>query len=111
MQKRDFFLGEFSEKIACNFLESKGYSIVKTRYKNRHGEVDIIAEKSGKIILIEVKYRKQFDDFEGIVDDKKLERMFKTAEEFLENRKEWQFDIIFLNAKYEVYHLENVIGC
>ena len=109
MQKRADFLGEFAEKIACNFLEGKGYKITHRRVKAKYGEIDIIAENCGKIVLVEVKYRKEFEDFEGIVDEKKLEKMHKTAQTLFKNNENWQFDILFLNAKYEVFHLENVL--
>lgn len=50
-------LGRQGEKMAIDFLLSKGYSICETNYRTRGGEIDIIAEKNNVQIFIEVKTR------------------------------------------------------
>jgi putative endonuclease len=49
--------GKLGELIAIKFLKKKGYKIIKTNYKTKQGEIDIIAEHGNFIIFIEVKYR------------------------------------------------------
>lgn len=53
---KDF--GNIGEKIAQNYLKEQGYKIVKTNYKNKIGEIDIIAEDNDVLVFVEVKYRK-----------------------------------------------------
>jgi len=50
-------LGNNGEKIACLFLETKGYKIIEKNYRGNRKEIDIIAEKDGYIIFAEVKTR------------------------------------------------------
>ena len=50
-------LGNNGEKIACLFLETKGYKIIEKNYRGNRKEIDIIAEKDGYIIFVEVKTR------------------------------------------------------
>lgn len=50
--------GKMGEDIAADFLEKNGYNIIIRNYAHRFGEIDIIAEKDGFIVFIEVKYRK-----------------------------------------------------
>ena len=50
--------GDIGEKIALNYLKECGYKIVKTNYKNKIGEIDIIASDGDFLVFIEVKYRK-----------------------------------------------------
>lgn len=50
-------VGKKGEKIALDFLIHKGYSIYETNYRTRVGEIDIIAEKRGVLVFIEVKTR------------------------------------------------------
>ena len=45
------------EKIAQDYLQKKGYKILKTNYYTRRGEIDIIAQNNKCIIFVEVKTR------------------------------------------------------
>lgn len=51
-------LGRWGEEQAAEFLQRKGYAILKTRYRRREGEVDLIAEQNGFLCFVEVKLRK-----------------------------------------------------
>jgi len=50
-------LGDYGEKLAVNYLKKRGYKIVKTNYKIRIGEIDIIALDGEFLVFVEVKYR------------------------------------------------------
>lgn len=50
-------LGILGEKRAVDTLRARGYSIVATRHRSRHGEIDIIAEDGRCIVFVEVKLR------------------------------------------------------
>lgn len=43
------------EDIACKFLVKRDYKILDRNYRKKWGEIDIIAQKDGKINFIEVK--------------------------------------------------------
>ena len=47
--------GEIGENIAVKFLVKHGYSIIERNYTKKWGEIDIVAQKSGKLHFIEVK--------------------------------------------------------
>jgi putative endonuclease len=49
--------GKAAERAAAGFLKSKGYKILELNYKNKFGEVDVIARDKGVICFIEVKAR------------------------------------------------------
>lgn len=50
-------IGEIGEKIAVKYLKQEGYYIIERNYRNKFGEIDIIASKNGCTIFIEVKSR------------------------------------------------------
>jgi Holliday junction resolvase-like predicted endonuclease len=47
--------GALGEKVVVTYLIEHGYSILDTNYWRKWGELDIIAEKDGKVHFVEVK--------------------------------------------------------
>jgi putative endonuclease len=50
-------LGNLGETIAAEYLEKHGYHLIERNFKARYGEIDIIAQKQGILVFIEVKTR------------------------------------------------------
>lgn len=81
-------VGKKGEKMALDFLRRTGYSIHETNYRTRLGEIDIIAEKKGIIVFIEVKTRigdKKGKPYEAITSHKI--RHLQKAIQFYINKK------------------------
>ncbi len=49
------------EAIARHYLEEEGYFILERNYRNKYGEIDIIARKDENIFFFEVKTRTGID--------------------------------------------------
>lgn len=58
MIKGNLSLGQCAEDSAADFLKQHGYSIIKRNYRNKLGEIDIIARHKGAICFVEVKARR-----------------------------------------------------
>lgn len=54
---RKKLLGRQGESLTCKYLKKHGYKILKRNYKTPFGEADILAQKDGYIVFIEVKSR------------------------------------------------------
>lgn len=82
-------LGRKGEDLVAEYLRQKGYIVVKRNYKDRFGEIDIIAENKEEIVFVEVKTRRDGALVSGLqaVDIKKAERIRKTALLFLNRLK------------------------
>jgi putative endonuclease len=79
--------GKGSEDRVEVFLREKGFSILARNYRKVFGEIDIIAEKEGKVWFLEVKtVNKNFPPIEKI-DKRKILRMVKVAETFMTERE------------------------
>lgn len=57
MSKSHIELGQRGERIAVNFLKNNGYNIIRTNYRTRLGQIDIIAKDKKTICFVEVKTR------------------------------------------------------
>jgi len=57
MIKGNLSLGQCAEDSAADFLKQHGYNIIKRNYRNKLGEIDIIARHKGTLCFVEVKAR------------------------------------------------------
>lgn len=58
--QKDFYkklLGKTGERLTCKTLKKAGYKVVLKNYVTRYGEADIVAEKDGETVFVEVKTR------------------------------------------------------
>lgn len=107
--------GNKGEDIAANYLENKGYTIVKRNFKfGREGEIDIIAKNEKILIFIEVKTRTNHLYGEPIaqISMNKRRTWRRAAEGFLYINKivdyECRFDLIGIDITGETLHIEHI---
>jgi predicted AAA+ superfamily ATPase len=58
MQNKHQKFGEKSENLAVWYLKKNGYKILEQNYRNRMGEIDIIAKEKKTLVFVEVKSRR-----------------------------------------------------
>jgi len=93
------FLGDLFEERVVNYLLKKGFKVLSRNYRSRFGEIDIIAQKSSKLAVIEVKGGKSWKNLPYRVDCNKLKRVFLTFQRWLgENSNYERFEVVFLTA-------------
>ena len=79
-------LGKRGEVLAWGFLQKQGYSILEKNYRTRFGEMDVVAEKQGMLIFLEVKTRQNnlFGLPAEAVDWRKRQKLARVAEAFIQ---------------------------
>jgi putative endonuclease len=92
-------LGILGETMAQKYLLKEGYLIRTVNYRFIKYEIDIVAEKNDKIIVVEVKTRQTAEIGEPwmAVTRKKQRQIIACADHYLQARqidKEVRFDII-----------------
>jgi putative endonuclease len=113
--------GDYGERVAADWLRSKGCKILARNFKGRKGgEVDIVAREGGQLLFTEVKTRKRGAQVRGLaaVNRKKQELIQRGANEWLRRlgtrEVPWRFDVIEVEVsegeKPEVRRIENVFG-
>lgn len=78
-------LGRWGEAQVADDLRMKGWKLLASGYRCRFGEIDLIAEKGGFLVFLEVKLRKNagFAEAREFVDRRKQEKLRLTAESYL----------------------------
>jgi len=112
-------VGEFGEKIAINYLKSKGYSIIGKNVKISFKEIDIIAKIKEKIVFFEVKTRtsKKLGAADEAISSKKINNLKKAIGFYIAENKikanNIRLDFIAINIdKYKkianIKHFEDI---
>lgn len=96
-------LGRWGEGQAAEYLRKKGYRLVDAGWRCRFGEVDLIVEKGGFLVFVEVKLRKddRFAQAREFVDGHKQQRLLLSAQLYLsQNQTQLQprFDVVEVYA-------------
>lgn len=110
--------GNIGESLACDYLTKQKMKIVKTNYKNKIGEIDIIAKDNETIVFIEVKTRAslKFGLPREAITKSKRETIKKVAISYLKSNNlldkvPVRFDCIEIvgdERDYEINHLKNI---
>jgi len=93
-------LGNTGEKLARDFLKKKGYKIRDTNFRCREGEIDIVAEKKGCLVFVEVRTKASsgFGSPEESVTFAKKEKLIASALTYLSERQNlpesWRIDFV-----------------
>lgn len=100
-QRQEF--GKESESLAVRHLKKNGYKILEQNYRNKLGEIDIIAKEKGTLVFVEVKARRTpfFGNPKWAVTFKKQRKISMVALYYLKSTKQTQikarFDVVALS--------------
>jgi putative endonuclease len=95
--------GASGERIAAEYLILSGYRIVERNYRSRYLEVDLIAEKSGRLAFIEVKMRRSDSCGSALesMSRRKIRNLRAAARSFLSESpcrySEYRFDLVAID--------------
>jgi putative endonuclease len=80
--------GQEGERLAVRFLERQGFRILERNYRNRLGEIDIVAEDKGVLVFVEVRTLKESARHapEETIQWKKQQRLSRTALVYVQHK-------------------------
>jgi len=92
-------LGRKGEEAAVNLLKRRGYKIIEQNYKNKLGEIDIIAKDKKTLCFIEVKTRTnlKFGYPQEAVTATKQKKINKVALGYLK-----QYNLLTIPARFDI---------
>lgn len=77
-------LGKQAEKRVADWLTTQGYTIIAHNYRQKWGEIDLIAKHGKTIAFIEVKCRTHhYFELSQVITPAKQKKLLKTARSFL----------------------------
>ena len=113
-------LGQFGEEIAKRYFKKIGLTFIKSNYRLRNGQIDLIYRNSKfQLIFVEVKTRSEQSPEIKLSFSQSM-ALRRTARHFLENYHSpvlaWQFDLIWIHLVWTGYgkvtakikHLKNI---
>ena len=114
MKELNLAEGFRGENLAKNYLQNeKRYAIIAQNYRNKIGEIDIIAREKDTIVFVEVKAREtlMFGRPSEAVNFKKQQKIRRVAEFYLIQKKLYdkvpvRFDVIEILSE-KINHIQN----
>ena len=113
--------GSWAEDYVAQYLKSKNYDILGLNYKKPWGEIDIIAQKEGIVVFVEVKAnKKEIVGFEpeNRINPEKLRRLNRAIQTYLASKKyssdqKTQVDVVSLTIDQDrgvakIKHFKNI---
>ncbi|MDO9347866.1 MAG: YraN family protein [Anaerolineales bacterium] len=120
MSHRRQRIGRWGEAVAADYLINKGFRLLTTNARTPYGEIDLICQREGQIVFVEVKTRTShtFGYPEDSVTPRKQAHMLAAAEHYLQEHElddDWQFDVIAVEGSPgdqspRITHFENVLA-
>lgn len=102
--------------MAARYLCTHDYTILARNYRTPFGEVDLIAQKDGVLVYVEVKYRSSNDYGDPLeaVDRRKQRQICKVANYHYAGyaagqEMDCRFDVIGIYGDGSIRHIPNVI--
>ena len=104
--------GRRAEALAALWLQAQLYSIRERRLKTPVGEIDLIAERFGTTVFVEVKARGAREDVAEALGKVNRQRLVRAAQYYLSRHPALaaaplRFDVIFVAPKSLPRHLKN----
>jgi putative endonuclease len=104
--------GKESESVAVRYLKKNGYKILEQNYRNKIGEIDIIAKDKKTLAFVEVKATRtdSFGSPKWAVTPKKQRKISMVALYYLkttkQNKVKARFDVVAISSSQDNPRIE-----
>lgn len=111
-RRRGGAIGKRGEDLAAAWLEQRGYTILERNWRRPCGELDLIAEREGEIVGVEVKTRTgvAMGEPEEAVTRSKQRKLMLTIQTYLmesgAEQRPYRLDVLAVRLTPSGAHLE-----
>ncbi len=110
-----YHAGLAAEDIVARDYARRGFQLCERRWRGPGGEIDLIFQKAGALVFVEVKKSRDFARAAARISARQIERIYASASGYLARMPTGQdtdsrFDAAFVNRSGAVQILENAFG-
>lgn len=113
-------IGRWGEALAAEYLLGRGYEVLHRNVQTPYGEIDLVAQREGTIIFIEVKARtgSGYGLPEDAITQKKRGHLLAAIQFYWQScgtESPWQVDVIAIlgqpdrPGEVQIEHFENAL--
>jgi putative endonuclease len=104
-----------AEGCVAQDYERRGFTVARTRWRGKAGEIDLVIRNGEGLIFVEVKKSRSFDRAAERVSTKQMHRIYRAAEEYLAREPagsltDVRFDVALMDGQGEIRIIENAFG-
>ena len=105
--------GKNAEKRAEHYLKAHGLSLMQRNFRSIYGEIDLIMQQHKTLVFVEVRYRRRsnFGQSVATIDQRKQNRLIKTALSYLQKHQEidqdCRFDVVTFDGEEKINWIKN----
>ncbi len=108
-----YLAGVSAEDQVAHTYARTGHVILARRWRGKAGEIDLVVEKDGMVIFVEVKKSRTHARAAERLSQRQLARIYKSAEDFLGHlpkgsNSDARIDVALLDSMGQIDILENV---
>lgn len=108
--------GGLGEELALKFMLQKGYTLIEKNHFIRGGEIDLILEKNGILVFVEVKTRRSAAfgaPFDALTHNKKQKLLRAIRTYLAEHPAAWRCDLVAIEITgrtARIQHFTNIFA-
>lgn len=111
--KNSHIKGLYAEYLCKMYLKKHKWKIIKSNYRNKLGEIDIIAAKENTLVAFEVKFRSNSHMLYWAISKQQQSRIYNAFSLFLKqkscyNNYNKRFDALLVDSNFKIEHMENI---
>ena len=109
--------GMWAEELACDYLISQQLAFVARNFRCAYGEIDLIMAQGEKLVMVEVRYRKNawYGSAQESVNAAKQRKIIAATYCYLDTQHfsheiAIRFDVVAISGSGEVTWIKNAFG-
>lgn len=110
-----FLAGRMAEESVADYYEARGFRTIASRWRSTAGEIDLIVERDGALVFVEVKKADNHELAAARISRRQMDRICAAACDFVGKRYngqavEMRFDAALVDGLGRIDVIANAFG-